>query len=175
MREASFLDYNTKELMSIVLEDGNSTVSEIDDSRLRQMALRIIRWLPDSKDMYLGYWQCVGHDMNHLLNLISQHACDENKNRDYPICRATFIDYQRQIGMKIFSNKTSDSMDNPDTAVFAINCKLGCLSKMFFKGDEYEIPTILKVESKTGDGKSVMDNCHVYHLIDTVGSVMFKK
>jgi hypothetical protein len=172
MREISFLNYNTKDVLSIVLEDENSTVSEIDDTRLRGMALRILKWLPDSKDVYLGYWQCKDADMKHLLNLIFQYAREENKNRNYPICRATFIDYQREIGMKIFSNKVYDSMESPNTAIFSINCKLGCLSKKYFKGDEYEIPTILKVKAKTGDGKSVLDNCHVYHLLDAVGSIL---
>ena len=73
--------------------------------------------------------------------------------------------------MKVFSDKTSDSLEDPKTAVFAPNHKLGSLSKWFWRGSNGEnLEMDLKVKSEKGDGKSVLDNCHVFHFIERAGS-----
>ncbi len=105
------------------------------------------------------------------MNLIHQFASKENQARSFPISYSTFIDYQRGL-WAIFSNETHDSMDDSDTAVFSIDHKLGNLAPKFWRGTNGEDLEIdLKVKSVKGDGKSVLDNCHVYHLIERVGSV----
>ncbi len=112
----------------------------------------------------------IGWNQLENLDLIQRFASTENKKRKFPISKETFIDYQRGF-WPIFSDKTSDSLDDPNTAVFAPNHKLGSLSKKFWKGTNGEdLEMELKVKSVKGDGKSVLDNCHVWHLIERVGS-----
>jgi hypothetical protein len=171
MREISFLNYDTKMKFSRVLEKYGSESIVIDDARLATLAHDILDWIPDEVGVYLGYCQCKNADMSHLLNVINKFASQDNKARMHPITRECFIDYQREIIMNIFSDKPADSLYDPSTAVFAPNHKLGSLSKWFWKGtNEESIPMDLKVKSEKGDGKSVLDNCHVFHLIERAGS-----
>jgi hypothetical protein len=64
MREISFLNYDTKEKFSIVLEKYGSQVPKIDEDRLCGMALKILNWIPDESGVYLGYWQMINQDMD---------------------------------------------------------------------------------------------------------------
>ena len=174
MREISFLNYDSKEKLSIVLEpygyQGN-----IADDRLRNMALQILAWIPDDAGVRLGYWQSSGSDMDHLLNLLNQFAKKENLSRAHPIKLNSFIDYQREMEMKIFSPKAHQDrkvLSGPDSLIFTPYLKLSVIQPKYWKGDEgtHSFPESVEMSAEEGDGKSVQDNCDVWHLIKHVGS-----
>ena len=174
MREISFLDYDTKEKLSIVLEQYGYQ-GNIDDDRLSKMALDILKWIPDNAGVRLGYWQNKGSDMNHLLNLLNQFAMEENMSRSYPIQLTTFIDYQREMEEKIFSCNAHDDrkvLSGSDSLIFSPLLKLGTIREKYWKGDEgtHSFPESVEVWAEEGDGKSVQDNCDVWHLIKHVGA-----
>jgi hypothetical protein len=167
MREISFLDYQKRCSTVFQLERYGTAIKSIDDIRLRKLALDILQLIPDNAGVRLGYCQCVNGDMVHLLNLLNKYADTENKNRRFPIQRHIFIDYQRELIMKIFADDTHNSIDNPDTAIYAVDHKLGTLSKRFWKtsSEEMEMELEVVVPPRSPFAKSELDNAHLWHLI----------
>ncbi|KAJ3404372.1 hypothetical protein HDV05_007225, partial [Chytridiales sp. JEL 0842] len=167
MREISFLDYQKRTSTVFQLEPYGTAVKSIDDLRLRKLALDILQVIPDDAGVRLGYCQRADGDMVHLLNLLENYANAENKNRRFPIQRHIFIDYQRELIMKIFADDTQNSIDNPETAIYAVDHKLGTLSKRFWKtsSEEMEMELEVIVPPRNPVAKSELDNAHLWHLI----------